>query len=114
MTEPKASPIETKAQLFVMPFLDEFKERLLVGRKTATTRSKRYGKPGDLFTAFGATFRLKRVSPLSLNDIAGIYYWEEGFEHPHDFIEVWKHIHPRKGWTPDEMRFLHEFERVTP
>ena len=46
----------------IIPFRPEFKDKMLKGLKTATSRTKKYGNAGDTFNAFGATFRIIHVS----------------------------------------------------
>ncbi len=94
-----------------IPFLDEFRERMLSGQKTATTRTRKYGDPGDLFSAFGYTFQLIKVSRVYLGEVAFAYHKQEGFESKDDFMECWCRIHPRKRHYTDIV-WLHEFERV--
>ena len=93
-----------------VPFLDEFAERLLSGRKYATSRLKPIGKAGDIFTAFGARFALKSVRQETLDWIAKCGYYAEGFATPSAFRNIWKKIHHRRGWSPSQVVWYHEFE----
>lgn len=94
-----------------IPFKEQFKDRMLLGTKTFTSRTKRMGKPKDTFEAFGATFKIKDVLRMKLDTVAG-FYEEEGCDSREDFIEIWKLIHPRNGFDPEQWVFVHEFERV--
>jgi hypothetical protein len=95
-----------------IPFLPEWKDKLLSGEKTHTCRSKAYGKPGDRFTLFGATFELVRVWQETLDTVAMHYFDVEGCASPEEFIAVWDKIHPRRKFNPDDVRWLHHFKKV--
>jgi len=95
-----------------LPFNEWSIERLEKNMKTATTRRKRYGKPGDHFIAAGKKWMLTEVRRIRLGEVAEKYYRQEGAESPEEFIEVWKKIHPRAGWTPEKRVWIHFFEPV--
>lgn len=92
-----------------IPFLPEFEGPMLLGKKTMTCRTKRYGYPGDWFEAFGRTFILTRVSKLLLETVEHHYYPNEGFDTRRAFIAAWRKLHPRKGFNPEQTIFAHEF-----
>ena len=92
-----------------IPFLPEFETAIVTGRKTATTRTKRYGSPGDCFEAFGRAFVITDVRRMLLGTVAHQYYLEEGFDSDVDFIQCWTRIHPRKGYEPRQLVYLHLF-----
>lgn len=98
--------------LFEMPFLDEFEERLKSGAKTATTRSNAYGAAGDEFTAFGARFRLTEVRRTLLGEVQEKFWAREGCATPAEFEAVWVKLHPRAGFDVKRPVWLHLFERV--
>lgn len=93
-------------------FLPEFHGRLASGRKTATARTVAWGKPGDTFTHAGMRFRLDWVQRLRVGQVAYLHFWEEGFDSPEGFINIWKRIHKREGYTPDRKVWLHSFTRL--
>lgn len=95
-----------------LPFREEFKDVLLRGRKTWTTRTKRYGKVGDTFEAFGQAFQLRGHLKMPLGAVAHRGFFEEGFDAPIEFIQVWCRIHPRKGYDPQQEVGVHCFEQV--
>ena len=74
---------------FEIPFLPEFQEAMLSGRKTVTSRTKKYGEPGDWFEVFGAEFHLIKVFKATLNQIAFLGWYSEGLSSPGDFVGVW-------------------------
>ena len=70
-----------------IPF--EFDMRVLVlnGKKTCTTRTKRYGKRGDTFRVGDEIFVLTEVKRMPLEKIVNTLYKEEGFSNPEAFKE---------------------------
>jgi len=96
-----------------IPFQDDFKDRMLQGRKEITSRSKRYGHEGDIFEAFGARFLLRWVRRIPLRFVAQYFYKGEGFSYPGEFIKCWKRLHPRKGYSPGQLVYAHFFTIVT-
>ena len=49
-----------------IPFKDRFFVPMQIGQKTMTTRSKRYGKIGDTFTAGNTKFEIIKVKKIRL------------------------------------------------
>lgn len=82
------------------------------GKKSATTRSKPYGKPGDTFAVGDTTYALLHVEKVSLGFVADFMYREEGCASTSDFRAVWKAIHPKRGFYPNEVVWLHTFYKV--
>ena len=97
-----------------IPFLPEWKDKMLNGIKTHTCRSKRYGQPGDTFKIFGSTFEVVHVWATTLDDVAINYFDVEGCASPEEFIAVWDKIHPRRRFNPDDVRWLHHFRKAKP
>ena len=95
-----------------IPFKKQFEQDLRDGKKTMTTRTKRYGYPGDWFTSFGMYFVLTWVSKTQLRIVAESFYHQEGFESPRGFIEIWEKLHPKMGYLPYREVYLHEFKRA--
>ena len=96
-----------------VPFNGWSQERLLLGSKTATSRTKQYGTIGDTFQAGDKSFELTDVSRKNLWDIAQNYYLDEGAKSPEEFIEVWNKLHP-KGFDPEQVVYFHKFRELTP
>lgn len=94
-----------------MPFLPEFEESMLSGKKTTSTRPKRYGYPGDWFPAFGRVFVLREVYPSFLDVVVSLHYVEEGFNSPREFIECWDRLHPHVSYLqrPGRSVYFHLF-----
>lgn len=80
--------------------------------KTWTSRTKWYGKVGDTFDIFGHTFEVVNRFKMPLSIVA-LHWKEEGCKDSTDFWEVWKQIHPRKGFVPDQRVFVHVFRRIS-
>lgn len=103
----------TESEIPTLSFLDEFKPLIRSGRKTATSRPRKYGKPGDaLRTPWGDTLALMSVHRLKLSTIAQTHYMEEGFDSPEAFLSAWKRIHPRKAVKPDGLLYFHTFKLI--
>jgi hypothetical protein len=94
-----------------MPFLRESKEAMVSGKKRASTRTRRYGYPGDWFKQFGRTFILTSVQRTFLDIVVRDRYLEEGFASPSEFIECWDRLHPRVPYAerPTRVVFYHRF-----
>jgi hypothetical protein len=94
-----------------LPFQLEVKEAMLSGKKTATSRPKRYGYPGDWFPAFGKTFVLTAIQRTYLDIVVRLHYKEEGFDSPHAFVQYWNRLHPVITFSqrPSRVVFFHQF-----
>jgi hypothetical protein len=92
-----------------IPFLPRFHDAIRLGVKTMTARTKRYGEPGDVLQSKGFQIQLLEVRRVRLGDVAERHFIEEGCEDPADFMSVWKMLHPRKGFLPDLLVWLHVF-----
>lgn len=95
-----------------IPFQEQFKEALLSGKKTETSRNKKYGGIGWEFEAFGAKFAILDIRKVELRVVAEHHFDKEGFESPREFVDCWEKIHPIKGYFPDHKVWLHTFKRI--
>jgi hypothetical protein len=93
----------------LLPFLTDFHAKVRSGRKTATARSKPYGKPGDRVQGPGVVLVLEHVVKVPLGSVANDCFWFEGLESPGEFIAIWEAIHPLKGYDPGQMVWFHRF-----
>ena len=107
----KHNPVNLNCRIRI-PFRLDFAKALFSGTKTATSRTKRYGIPGDTFVVSGREFVLTAVYPTRLRNVAGKLWKREGCSSESEFVKIWKGIHPRKGWDPEQVVFVHEFEMV--
>lgn len=93
-----------------LPFLAEFEEAIRSGRKTATSRPRRYGQAGDIVkTRFGYV-RIRSCTRMSLAEIRDRHWREEGCSSPEQFEAVWRRLHPRSGFVPWHRVWFHRFE----
>lgn len=85
--------------------------------KDWTTRSRKLGRIGDTFTVamgpLSKTLRIVDFKRLTLGEVAEHGFRHEGCVSPDDFIRVYSALHPRKGWRPEEKKWVHVFEEVT-
>ena len=95
-----------------IPFLPEFKDRMINGLKTATTRTRPMGDPGDYFVAFGKEFQIYSVINMELEMVVEEYFKQEGFKTPQEVIDIWNKIHPIKKYYPNQRVYLHLFQFV--
>ena len=97
-----------------IPFQERWRDAILEGSKSSTARTKRYGSPGDTFESFGAEFELVSVEKMTLEDISESLYEEEGCGSPAEFRALWAKLHPRKGFVPDQVIYVHRFLKRSP
>jgi len=90
-----------------IPFRPEFHEKILLGTKTMTCRSKRMGEVGDLFKVGGQRFVLTQVFRTILSYVVRDAYEQEGCDSPGELIAIWEKIHPAKGYEPDSTVWAH-------
>ena len=95
-----------------IPFRPIFFELMDKSIKRCTARNKRYGNVGDIFESHGRRFRITAIYTETVGRIAEHHWKEEGCRSKDHFIEVWKNIHPKKGFVPDQVVWLHWFETV--
>ena len=99
----------TKIDRIEIPFHHTFTSKL--GReKTATTRTRRYGKRGDIFEVDKMLFMIMKMKQMSLAEVADYHYEAEGFRSPKEFINAWIKIHPRADWRPEQKVWIHFFQ----
>jgi len=96
-----------------IPFNDWSRARLAAGKKSCTSRTKRYGDPGDTFKVDGVEYHLTDVTHDLLADVKRYFFAEEGCATPEEFERIWDQIHPRKRFNGISRVWLHQFKRVT-
>ena len=84
---------------------------ILAGRKTCTSRTRRYGVAGEIVDSPAGELVIIAVQRSKLGHIAEQLYLQEGLSSPERFIALWKGIHPRKRYDPDQLVWLHEFHK---
>ena len=95
-----------------IPFNEWSRERLRRGVKRATARRKRYGDPGDMFRAVGRWWILTEVRRVTLREVRDRWWKAEGCDSPEEFEKVWRSIHPRRGFVPNQKVWIHFFETL--
>lgn len=96
-----------------VPFQDRWKEKMLEGAKTCTSRTRRYGKMGDNFWEYEREFVIVRVERMTLLEVARDYWQMEGCDSPAGFEAAWIELHRRAGWRPTQLVWVHHFSRIT-
>lgn len=94
-----------------LPFREEFKDRLLSGQKTCTSRTRKYADKGDKFKVFGEYFEITNIVHYSLGFVARNLFEEEGFNSPQEFINCWVKLHPHKKWVEEQGVVVHFFKK---
>lgn len=96
------------------PFVPRFREAILAGRKTATTRTKRYGGQWDRFDIGGDRTIMLTAPParLTLGGIALNRWRSEGCKSPEDFMKAWADLHPTRGYQGLDLVWFHRFRLV--
>lgn len=92
-----------------IPFNEWSMERLASGQKTCTTRSKRYGNPGDTFYAGKSLHKIKEVLQFPLWFVRDFLWYQEGAKSPEEFVKIWCGIHPREGLKEEKIGYTHFF-----
>lgn len=95
-----------------IPFRPFFREPMLAGQKTMTSRTKAMGKPGDRFEAFGAVFELTHVFRVPLKYVLSDCFEQEGCKSVQELMDIWNNIHPVTGIMPDQIVYAHIFQMV--
>lgn len=101
------------SQVYI-PFRYDMRRESLAHAKHCTTRSKRYGYPGDTFDLDGTIFELVAVQRRPIGHVGSRLYRFEGFATKEDFIEVWNELHPGRGYSEasDLPYYVHWFQQV--
>ena len=67
------------------------------------------GDKGDVFHVFGGEFKIIATRRVKLGTVAEFYWKEEGADSADGFKKIWESIHPRRGYDPEQMVYLHWF-----
>jgi hypothetical protein len=92
-----------------LPFRDDMTAAIREGRKWMTSRTKRYGDDGDFVDSPAGPLFLIHVGRRPLSEVAQDFYKAEGFESPEAFEQAWTELHPRRGFQPDDLVWVHTF-----
>jgi hypothetical protein len=84
--------------------------------KDWTTRTKKLGKIGDTFVItrgpLSKMLRLVEFKRMKLEDVARYGHRREGCVSAEDFIRLYTLLHPRAGFRPEALKWVHIFEEV--
>jgi hypothetical protein len=104
------------SKVVTIPFRDDMAYQAVWGLKTATSRNEKYGEVGDIFEVKSKgriqAFELTGVYKLSVGYVADKLFRDEGMFCRQEFIDVWKQIHPKKGFDPDQIIWTHFFMKM--
>jgi hypothetical protein len=92
-----------------IPFKWWFRQDMLYGNKTCTSRTSKMADEGDIFVAFGERFTISKVWRTSLGIVMNGLWKEEGTQSPAGFKEVWMKIHPKKRFDEATLVWVHSF-----
>lgn len=95
-----------------LPFRREMEEAVINDRKSCTSRPRKVGDVGSYFCVRLKWFKIVAIEEQTLSYVAENLYKEEGFNDSQGFIDIWKDIHPTKGWVPDQKVFVHHFKAM--
>lgn len=101
-----------------IPFKKKFKKKILNREKTVTRRYKKYGNVGDCFEVkmkmsmcvCSGRFVLTRVYREPLSKVDDEEARKEGCVDLEDFKKEWIKIHPRRGWRPEDVVYVHRWD----
>jgi hypothetical protein len=99
-----------------IPFSRPMRLASIRGEKVATSRSKKYGNPGDWFklpdyVGYPVYYRLIDVQTMPLQEIKTKYYRIEGFASPEAFEEFWRNLH-RGQFLFSKDYYVHFYGRI--
>jgi len=109
---PRQKTLGDKVAEIRIPFLKEFEQSILDGNKTMTCRTRKVGEVGDTFPVADVMFEIRRIFKPKLSDVEEKYWAPEGCKSPNQFRVIWKKIHPRRRWRPEQIVWAHEFGRL--
>ena len=95
-----------------IPFNEWSKARLMNQTKKATSRTKKYGDVGDTFSVNGLKYELEFVIKVPLWFVIEDLHKSEGAKDSQELKDVWRSIHPRKGYRPFDEVWYHHFKEV--
>lgn len=93
-----------------IPIDSRFWPRILEGSMMYHAMTRVYAQPRDHFFILGHKIFVVSVTNSTLGDLSNFGYKAQGCDSPYDFIDYWKHYHPRMGYKPEKVIYLHWFE----
>ncbi len=100
-------------------FLKRFKRPILDRTKVCTIRPNDFFQTGDEVIALSGGSAFAKLEGISVENVRlgevptnPDLLRKEGVRDGADFINTWRSIHTRKGWTPNLVQRLHTFELI--
>lgn len=109
-TEGVLMEIKLTGRVRKIPFKEYMIEKILQGKKCATSRSRKIAEVGDVFYIRRKRFVIIKVTLYALCQVAEFFYEQEGFDNTKEFIAYWKDLHRHK-YEPQDV-YYHEFKRL--
>lgn len=103
----------TAPRQITMHFKAYWKQALLSGKKTSTTRTFKSSKQGDTFEAYGGTFEIVNICKVKLGTVHTDFWKDEGCDSPEHFEQVWCSIHPLARLKPELLVWIYFFRRIS-
>jgi hypothetical protein len=100
------------ARVINIPFMQYFEPLMESGNKTATTRRKRYGQPGDQFIVNNIRYEIISVKRVTLQTVKNECWKMEGCNNPKHFEKIWIDLHHRLKFVPHMKVWLHTFRKL--
>jgi len=97
--------------LIQIPFSKKMEIAVIEGRKCCTTRSKRYGSPGDEFKLSDGLYRIVDVQIMTLKKVMWDLHKLEGTNTMSDFEVLWRSLH-RGHFSADKEYYVHFFQAI--
>lgn len=95
-----------------LPFREDMRYAIKKLGKIKTSRTSKMGEVDDTFDVDGDEYIITSIVKMKLGIVAEKYFREEGFISQEEFWFVWGQIHNRTTWEPEQIVFVHTFEKV--
>ncbi len=104
---------EETAEEISIPFTLRMAAAACSGEKDCTSRTKRYCRPGSVFRLGTRRFVVTGIERHTLEYVKTVLHRREGFRSAQDFEDYWSFLHPRKGFRPEELVWVHFFVEIS-
>lgn len=105
-----------KSKRWAMPFSEPMKKAIVHGKKNKTTRYNIYNVIQDMFyfqdddeseTMWEVVFTVGEIKQCRLSE--AVEFWkDEGFDSKEDMIDLWKKLHPGRGYRATDAVYIHD------
>lgn len=104
-----------KSKNTTLPFHNEMKKAIVEGRKKKTTRYDVYWVDHDMFyyeddknNTWEVHFKVSDINQCRLAEAVDLFWEQEGFNSKEEMIELWKKLHPRRGYRALDTVYVHD------